>query len=141
MTYNLIFHGIAETNNENCEVRLKEFIAKKLDIRHTGEFHRVHRMGRSVHGKRRPIIAKFVQFKERELVWKAAFTLLKGEQNRNYGINEQFPREINEKRKLLYPYYKSAKRQQKRAQLIQDKLYIDGELFTPHPKMTQTTHN
>lgn len=45
-------------------------------------------MGRTVHGKTRPIIAKFVQFKERELVREAAFTKLKGEQNRNYGINE-----------------------------------------------------
>lgn len=52
-------------------------------------------MGRTVHGKSRPIIAKFVQFKER----KAAFTKLIGEQNRNYGINAQFPRENNEKRK------------------------------------------
>lgn len=134
MRDNLIFHGIVETDNENCEDKLKEFIAEKLDIRHTVEFHRVHRMGRRVHGKTRPIIAKFVQFKERELVRKSAFTKLKGEQNRNYGINEQFPREINEKRKLLYPYYKSAKRQQKRAQLIYDKLYIDGELFTPPPQ-------
>lgn len=32
---------------------------------------------------------------------KAAFTKLKGEQNRNYGINAQFPRENNEKRKKM----------------------------------------
>lgn len=48
-----------------------------------------------MHRKTRPIAAKFVQLKEQELVQKAAFSKLK-EQNRNDGINEQFPREINE---------------------------------------------
>lgn len=54
-----------------------------------------------MHVKTRPIIAKIVQFKERQLVRKAAYTKLKGEQNGNYGINEQFPRENNEKRKKM----------------------------------------
>lgn len=88
MRDNLIFHRIAETDNENSIYKLKEFITEKLlDIRHSVELHRVHRIGRRVHEKTRPIIAKFVQFKDRELVRKAAFSKLKGEQNRNYGIN------------------------------------------------------
>lgn len=49
----------------------------KTHRRHIVEFDQVHRMGRRVHRKTRPIIAKFVQLKKRELVRKAAFTKLK----------------------------------------------------------------
>ncbi|KAK3082855.1 hypothetical protein FSP39_007224 [Pinctada imbricata] len=130
MRDNLIFYGIEEKDGENCESVLKEFIADVLKVEQRVEFHRVHRMGRKIHGKIRPIVAKFVQFKEREVVRKSVYTSLAGnDENKKYGINEQFPRIINERRKKLYPYYKSAKRQNKRAQLVVDKLFIDGELF------------
>jgi hypothetical protein len=85
----LIFHGIAETEEENCEEKLDEFIRDRLGIENKVEFHRVHRMGRRVTGKSRPIVAKFVKFKDREIVWKSAFTKLNGDETKQYGINEQ----------------------------------------------------
>jgi hypothetical protein len=48
-----------------------------------------------------------------------------------YGVNEQFPREITERRKQLYPYYKAAKRQGKRATMIVDKLFVEGSQKHP----------
>ena len=42
----------------------------------------------------RPIVAKFVLHKDRETVRRAAPQTLK---NKPFGVNEQFPREINEK--------------------------------------------
>ncbi|KAJ8314098.1 hypothetical protein KUTeg_008659 [Tegillarca granosa] len=129
MRDNLVFSGIPEQDSENTETVLMEIIAQKLEITEKMEFHRVHRMGRKFNSKNRPIVAKFVNFKDRENVRKAGFTKLKGENNRSFGINEQFPREINERRKKLYPYYKSARRQNKRAVLSYDKLYIDGKRF------------
>ncbi|XP_062568377.1 uncharacterized protein LOC134230565 [Saccostrea cucullata] len=130
MRDNLIFYGIPETDEENCEDKVKIFVQEKLEIHQNVEFHRVHRMGRKVPNKVRPIVAKFVLFKEKEMVRKAAYKLA-GDENKQFGISEQFPREINEKRKKLYPYYKAAKQQERKAQLIFDKLIIDGELFTP----------
>ena len=89
MRDNLIFHGIEENDGENCESVLKEFIADVLKVEQSVEFHRVHRMGRKIHGKTRPIVAKFVQFKEREIVRKSVYTALAGkEENKKYGINE-----------------------------------------------------
>ena len=38
-------------------------------------------------------------------------------------------KEINDKRKLLYPHYKEAKRQNKKAVLNVDRLFIDGTEF------------
>lgn len=72
----------------------------------------------------RPIVTKFVKFKEREL-WKS--------NDRKYEVNEHFSKGINDKRKKLYPQFKSAKSQGKRAGLVYDKSYIDldGKRFVP----------
>lgn len=82
-----------------------------MNITDEPQFHRVHRMGRKTQGRPRPIVAKFVLHTEREKVRKAASTTLRG---KPFGINEQFPKEINDRRKLLYPQYKQAKRQEKK---------------------------
>lgn len=60
MRDNLIFYGIVEIDNENCEDKLKEFIVEKLEIRYIVEFYWVYRMGCRVYGKMRFIIVKFV---------------------------------------------------------------------------------
>ena len=38
-------------------------------------------------------------------------------------------KKINERRKRLYPHYKAAKRQGKRATLVADKLFIERQLI------------
>ena len=75
------------------------------------------------------------------MIRKSAPTKLQG---KRFGVNEQFPKEINDRRKELYPFYKQAKRPGKRASLVYDKLYIDGTLFkkdaqhTLHEQMDTT---
>lgn len=138
MRDNLIFTGIAEEEREDTETILNGFIKNTLEITQDIGFHRVHRMGRKINGHSRPIVAKFINFKDREVVRKAAPNALRKTENRNYGINEQFPKEINERRKKLYPYYKSAKRENKKANLVYDKLYIDGREFKVDGEMGGT---
>jgi hypothetical protein len=46
-------------------------------------------------------------------------------------VKEQFPPEIEEKRKQLYPVLKQAKKDKKRANLIRDTLYNEGEKYSP----------
>lgn len=123
MRDNLIFEGIVETQEENTEEVLREFLKSEMGITVEPQFQRVHRLGKRVQGRHRPIIAKFVLFKERENVRKAAPSKLVG---KPFGINEQFPKEINDRRKLLYPHYKQAKRLGKKAVLIADKLFVNG---------------
>ena len=44
-----------------------------------------------------------------------------------YGIREQFPTEVEEKRKLLYPAAKMARRNpNNKVRLVRDKLYVNG---------------
>ncbi|XP_061173535.1 uncharacterized protein LOC133182701 [Saccostrea echinata] len=125
MRDNLIFDGIPETHDEDAETLIKDFIKNELNITDNIEFHRVHRMGSKGGTRPRPIVAKFVLHKDRERVRRAAPGSLA---DKPYGINEQFPKEINERRKQLYPQYKAAKRQRKRATLVVDKLFVEGQL-------------
>lgn len=211
MRDNLLFEGIPEDSEENTEEVIKDFIQTELEITDEINFHRVHRMGKHKENKHRPIVAKFVLHKDKEIVRRAAPEKLKNclvlkdipgspwestvnvvkdylreelkisediQLNRahrvkfkqarsesdshhqeitvqfahprdkerikrtapgktseiSYGINEQFPREINERRKQLYPMYKEAKRQGKRATIIVDKLFVEGSRITPNHK-------
>ena len=91
------------------------------------EFDRVHRLGRHDPYKTypRPIIAKFERYRDKEYVRQAAPDALF---NTDYGVREQFPQEIEEKRKLLYPVAKTARQnKENRVRLVRDKLYVNGQ--------------
>ena len=44
----------------------------------------------------------------------------------NYSIQKQFPDEIERRRKPPYPILRQARRNQQRAVLVSDRLYVDG---------------
>ena len=71
----------------------------------------------------RPLVAKFNLYKERELVRKQWPKL----KETIYYANEQFPKQVVEKRKKLYPRVKKAKETGKTAWVSYDTLYIDGK--------------
>ncbi|XP_062616527.1 uncharacterized protein LOC134278225 [Saccostrea cucullata] len=127
MRDNLVFSGIPETEEENTEEVLKEFIRAEMNITEVPQFQGTPN-GERLPDKHKPIVAKFVLHKEREIVRKAAPSSLEG---KGFGVNEQFPREINERRKVVYPHYKKAKQQGKKAVMIADKLIIDSKRFFP----------
>ncbi|CAG2198592.1 unnamed protein product [Mytilus edulis] len=80
----------------------------------------------------RPILAKFISTKDKEIVLKNGFKL----KGTHFGIQEQFPKEIVEKRKILYPMAKQARREKRKVLLVRDKLYIDGNLFKPNTEIS-----
>ena len=135
MRENLVFTGIEQTNMEvesdETEEILKTFMTDTMKLDPPVEFHRAHRFGKPsekiTEYLTRPIVCRFKNFKDRELVRKSA-NVLKGS---NYGISEQFPKEINDRRRALWPYYKEAKEQKKKAFFRRDKLFIDGRRFIP----------
>lgn len=137
MRDNLIFSGIPETPNEDCEAVLHHFLENKLKIDEYISFERVHRMGKPDEFKTKPrnIIAKFSFFKDREFVRRRAPQKLK---NTNIWVNEQFPPEIEERRKKLYPVLRLARQKHSHVRLVVDKLYIDGKLYNPEDKAEET---
>lgn len=133
MKNNLIFTGLGYTRNEDCEVKLRSFIYEELHIEHHIEFGNVHRFGKVGRHGARPIVARFIYRRDFECVLRHAYRL-KGKQ---FGINEQFPAEIEARRRKLYPVMKRAKREGKTVSMVRDKLFIDGELYTL-PENTET---
>ncbi|KAF7642912.1 hypothetical protein LDENG_00248440 [Lucifuga dentata] len=88
-------------------------------------FHCVHRLGSPKSKKPRPIITKLEHYKHKDLIKSKARELKAS----NFGINDQFPKEINDRRKILYPIMKQHRQNNKRAYMVVDKLYVDGQLY------------
>ena len=128
-----------EDKNETSDATEKlidKFMREDLKMEFVAEFHRAHRFGKeyietkpdgSGHYTTRPIVCRFKSFKERERVRSVA-SELKGTR---YGISEQFPKEINDRRKALWPHFQEAKKQKKKAFFRRDRLFIDGQEFFP----------
>lgn len=129
MKDNLLFGGIPEqVGEEDTEQVVKDFIRKELDIESDIKFSVVHRLRPRTDRKPRTIVAKFESRKDREMVLKSVPAKLRDKHE--FNVNEQFPAEINNRRRELIPVMKEAKRHGKRATLKADKLYIDGRLYT-----------
>ena len=92
-------------------------------------FERVHRIGKSspIESKPRPLIAKFTYPKDKEFVLSQAKNL----RDTKFAVALDFPKEIMDKRKLLLPTLKDAKKKGHIATLVYDKLYINGQLYRP----------
>ncbi len=134
MRDDLIFSGISETPNHSSpdpETVVKNFLLTKLKIP-SGTvdkitFHHVHRLGSVKKDQKHPhpIIVKFEHYKHKELVKKQGQEL----KGTHYGMNDQFPREIQERRKTLFPIRRKFIHEGKKAIIAVDKLYIDGQLY------------
>jgi ribA/ribD-fused uncharacterized protein len=131
---NLIFCGVPEQENEkweDCENAVADILGS---IGMQGvKFERVHRLGQKRQGSHRHIIAKFCYYKDKERAWKSRFDLANIEiPATNLWITEDYPPEIQKKRKALYPALRAAKRSTTvtNASLNVDKLLVDGKTYT-----------
>lgn len=146
MRENLIFTGIPESEvrrgeQENCEAIIREFLKSEMNITPDIQFDRVHRLGRYQSNQQnpRPIIAKFTNYKDKELVRQSAPKTLIGTR---YGVNEQFPPEIENRRKLLYAEAKRArKNKENEVKLVRDRLFINGRQFVPPHNSNENNYN
>ncbi|CAM4516486.1 unnamed protein product [Leuciscus chuanchicus] len=132
---NVTHLSIPESADEDAEATVKNFIKtyQKLpeDTVENICFERVHRMGAKKPGalRPRPIVAKFGYIKQKEQV-KSRGRELKGT---DFGVNDQFPKEILERRKILFPIRRSLIQKGSRAVIAVDRLYVDGLLYRKKP--------
>lgn len=121
-----MFTGLGgETKEEDTEGKLRDFIYFELGVDWKVEFCNVHRFGRFQQNRSRPIVAKFLYENDRVSVLERAYKL-KGS---GFGINEQFPHAIEERRKQLYPIMRELRSQGNRTKLVKDRLYVNGKLY------------
>ena len=126
MMDNLLVKNIEETDGEDTEEVVQNFFRTEMKVQDTVNIEVAHRYGRGWQGGPRPIVVKFSSRKDKAKIKKNGINL-KGSK---YLVHEQFPKVINDRRKVLYPYLKKAKLDGKRASLNRDDLYIDGKKYT-----------
>ena len=133
------FCGIKEReheSNEDTKDLLWKFLRTDLKIPKKDEesiqFNTVHRVSArrvssdTTNSKPRPIIVKLSSFHDEEFVQSFIKNLTKG---RNLGISDDFPKEVEEMRKKLYPVLKAAKQEKRTAFFKVERLIIDGSLY------------
>ena len=97
-----------------------------MDINDHLGFHRVHRINIPDRNDDypRPIVAKFERSKDREYVRMQALKTLRG---KSFGMREQFPNLIENRRKSLYSEMRKARQnKQNKVRLVKKKLYINN---------------
>lgn len=99
---NLIFGGLPEDKSENCFVTISNFLKDHLDIDPSPVMSRAHRLGRYKRDSTRPIIVNFIDTRDTEAIISVANKL----KNTQYNINRDFPKEIADARRVLWPIYK-----------------------------------
>ena len=127
MKYKLVFTGIPEHRNEDTETVVRSFISQELGADDWFEFANVHRFGRYNRRRPRPIVARFIYKWQLSLILDSA-KFLKG---KPYGINQQYPQEIEQARRSLYPVMKQMRAEGKDVKLVRDVLFVDGEPYDP----------
>ena len=135
MRDNLLFFNFAEQKThrktESCINKIYDFCEWELNMQNVREnvkIDRAHRIGPYKPNKVRPIVAKFNFYQDKELIKRKAAEKL---QNSKLGVGDQFPKEIQQRRRTLIPVMKTAQRNGHTAILSYDKLYVDGKLYDP----------
>ena len=94
----------------------------------------MRRKGYPIH---RPIVARLISHRDLEYVLE--MRKLKG---KPFGINQQSPLEVENKRKQLYPVMKKARDNGHFTRMVRDTLYIvhKYKVYTPQNDVTEGTH-
>ena len=132
MMNNIVISGIREQRGEDYEKTerlVKSFLANELqmppeDARQI-DFQRAHRFGKKSDNKPRPIVARLTHFKMKDLILRCGRNL----KGTSLSVNEQYPPEIMDKRRALYPVFKQAREAGATARLVMGRLYINGWLY------------
>ena len=126
---NLRFMGIKEKSGvesetwEENETKVKVFLQEKLGLE-TDEItiERAHRIGKKEEGKRRTIIAKFLNYKQREKVLNK-YKELKLWEDQIY-INKDFSEYTVEKRRILFKRAKKIRERGEFAKVVYNRLVL-----------------
>ena len=132
---NIVIRGVpkaADEDNAGCSHVTRDFFEQNLNITQAHvegmKFVRCHQIGKRLQHRSRPIILRFQNFTDRDLVWSRK-ALLK---NKAFSIHENFGNEIDFRRRLLYPILAAAKKSGNyvRSYLNGDVLRINGRDYS-----------
>ncbi|MEW8544154.1 MAG: hypothetical protein AB2693_11525 [Candidatus Thiodiazotropha sp.] len=117
---------------EDCVGKIHEFCESVLKIKEPSvcvRIDRAHRVGNNIPGKQRSIVVKFQDTASKMVVKNALQNI--NLNNTPFSVFDQFPQIVQERRKELIPVMIEARRNNKKAVLVRDKLYINNKLYKP----------
>ena len=119
-----------ETNKEDTEMALRNFLETELDFGDAAnvEIQRVHRLGKKRGESPRPILARFLRYKDCEKLLSLGHRL----RGTNYKMYQDLPFEIVERRRAQMETFKKARRNNIPAAFSKaqpNKLFIRGKLW------------
>lgn len=130
---NLIFYNIPEQPRENTEQGILELLSAGGVNLNPRCIVRCHRLGQYRANQTRPIIVKFHHYKDKMLVMEKRSAIMNA-CNFNLGVNEDFPREVQERRKIMMPIFHAAKKLHQtdkvRVSLNVDMLLVGNDKYT-----------
>ena len=139
---NIKFTNIEESTeiggrNEDTEEVLRTFLERDLGYREARnvEFQCVHRIGKSKDGNPRPILARFLRYKDCQQIFSLGHRL----KGTNFQMFRDLPQEIIARCKAQMEAFKDARKNGVAASFSQsqpDKLYIRGKLWPIRQKFT-----
>ena len=124
---NLVFEGIKEVKGEDTQRTLQKFLATELDMKSQSSsmlITRCHRLSVK-NSSHRPIIARFVMDSDRRIILNRKYML----KNTGFFIREDLPGEIVSRRKLMYPLFVKAKKSDREARIIRDKVTYNKKSY------------
>ena len=135
MKNNIIISGISE-NNGTDESSLKKWLlvlTKDVYEKEDINISSIHRTGRSKNGKPRDVIIRFADYNEKREFFKQRFNIKAKEKYKDLFVAEQFPRGIQEQRKVLTAVAKEARllwpHLERKISVYQNVLYIDNTRY------------
>ncbi len=126
----LLFDGFKEEEGakENCEEKILKLIKERLKITRSIKLQRCHRLGRFQKTKNRLILAKFVEYDDRQDVLRNAKNL---KPDKTYWIRGFYSDTTANRRKALVPIMRYMQTVKKlKCTLINDILIADGKRYT-----------
>lgn len=125
---NLLFYGIQDTGEaedwDTSEQIVTKFCQDILGVT-TASIARAHRLGRFSNDRTRPIIVKFFNEKEIETVLSNGHKL----KGTDFGISRDYSEAVRDKRRKLWQFSKTIKKDKDRVSLVFNKLKINKEVY------------
>ena len=98
---NLRFNNIEEKQHEDCTVVVYNILEKELGDDIKIRFHAVHRVGKKIHRRRRPIIVRFVCREDRDKVRSVRGKVKESMTHAVVYITQDYARAIQEERRVF----------------------------------------
>ena len=126
---NLEFHGIPENDRENCKSLVQNVLKDQMNLNGPMPMIRCHRNPRKKPENLRyprPILARFSSELDRDKIWENRRRL----KDSGYFVSENFPEDIESRRKVFYPIIKKANTLdafRNKVFLVEDRLVISKD--------------